>query len=252
MVVLKRGDCNYKVDYVPGKWHLGVYDMFGSPIYHPLKRGFDYFYGLPLSLAPDSGDEGQHIFLLLFPNFTRDFVVSGSVVLLTLIFLLRMRLVKLRSFICIVFFVTILYLYIFICIYCLWLSTSVLMKDFDTLEMPARLVGLTERFAREGVEFIQNQTTAGNPFLLFMSWGHTHAFLAPSQKFAGRTRHGRYGDCVEEMDWGIGMILKALDDTNSRDNTLVYFTSDHGGSSFDIGPKGEMDGGYNGIYRGNI
>lgn len=234
-----------------GKWHLGVYNMFGSPIYHPLNRGFDYFYGLPFSLAPDSGDEGQKIFLLLFPNLTRDLVVSASVILFTLIFLLRVRLIKLRTFVCLVSCVIILYAYIYISVYCLWLSTSVLMKNFDTIEMPARLVGLTERFAREGVEFIQNQTTSGKPFLLFMSWGHTHTFLAPSQKFAGRTRHGRYGDSVEEMDWGIGMILKALDDTKSRDNTLVYFTSDHGGSSFDIGPKGEMDGGYNGIYRGS-
>ena len=132
------------------------------------------------------------------------------------------------------------------------LSTAVLMKNFETLEMPARMVGLTERFAREGAEFINNQTTSGQPFLIFVSWGHTHTFLAPNQKFAGRTRHGRYGDCVEEMDWGIGMILKALDDTKTRDNTLVYFTSDHGGSLFDFGPKGQVDGGYNGVYRGKM
>ena len=238
------------VTFIPGKWHLGLYDMIGNPIYHPLNRGFDYFYGLPFSLAPDSGDEGQKIMIMVFPNLTRDLVVSLTVISITLYVLLRIRLVKLRTLMCIAFFVTIIYLYIYISFYCYWLSSSVLMKNFETLEMPVRVVGLTERFAREGVEFIHNQTTAGQPFLLFMSWGHTHTFLAPSQKFAGRTRHGRYGDCVEEMDWGIGMVLQALEDTKSRDNTLVYFTSDHGGSLFEFGPKGEVDGGYNGIYRG--
>ena len=124
------------------------------------------------------------------------------------------------------------------------------MKNFDTVEMPVRLVGLTERFAREGVEFITNQTRSNNPFLLFVSWGHTHTFLAPNRKFAGHSRHNRYGDCVEELDWGTGIVLKALDDAGVRDNTLVYFTSDHGGSTFDVGANGQNDGGYNGIYRG--
>ena len=124
------------------------------------------------------------------------------------------------------------------------------MKNFEIVEMPLRLVGLTERFAREGVEFIKNQTLSNSPFLLFVSWGHTHTFLAPNRKFAGHSHHGRYGDCVEELDWGTGLVLKALDDAGVRDDTLVYFTSDHGGSLFDFGAKGQNDGGYNGIYRG--
>ena len=49
------------------------------------------------------------------------------------------------------------------------------------------------------------------------------------------------------MDWGLGMDLDALDATGARENTLVYFASDHGGALFDFGPKGQVDGGYNGI-----
>ena len=233
-----------------GKWHQGVYDLYGNPIYHPMNRGFDYFYGIPLSLTSDNGDEGQYTFLMLFPNLTRDLLVTIGVILLTFVVLLRANIIKFRAFICLIFLLVIGFMYIYIMVYCMYLSSGVLMKKFETIEMPVRMVGLTERFAREGVEFIKNQTTSVEPFLLFMSWGHTHTFLAPSQNFAGRTRHGRYGDCVEEMDWGIGMILSALDDTDARDNTLVYFTSDHGGSLFDFGPKGQVDGGYNWIYRG--
>ena len=102
------------VTFIPGKWHLGLYDMIGNPIYHPLNRGFDYFYGLPFSLAPDSGDEGQKIMIRVFPNLTRDLVASLSVISITLYVLLRIRLVKLRTFMCLAFFVTIIYLYIYI------------------------------------------------------------------------------------------------------------------------------------------
>ena len=235
----------------PGKWHQGLYDMLRNPVYHPNNRGFDYFYGLPLSLSVDQGDEGLGTFTLMFPNLTRNLIGTICVTLFTLVFLLMISQIRLRTFVILLIISAIFFLYWYINFYySIFLSSGVLMKNFDTVEMPVRLVGLTERFAREGVEFITNQTRSNNPFLLFVSWGHTHTFLAPNRKFAGHSRHNRYGDCVEELDWGTGLVLKALDDAGVRDNTLVYFTSDHGGSTFDVGANGQNDGGYNGIYRG--
>ena len=233
-----------------GKWHLGLYDFQGNPVHHPRSRGFDYYYGLPLSMIVDLGDEGQLTIELVLPNITRKLITVLSASICTLILLFSMNLIRLRTCVFLLILLAFVFLYMYINLYCLTWSAGVLMKDFETVEMPIRLVGLTERFAREGAEFIRNQSDSGNPFLLFMSWGHTHTFLAPSRQFAGRTIHGRYGDSVEELDWGTGIILEALDDVGAHNNTLVYFTSDHGGSFFDFGAKGEVDGGYNGIYRG--
>ena len=224
--------------------------MYGKPVYHPLNRGFDYYYGLPLSISVDNGDTGLKIINIIFPTIRPKLIVSSVVILVALMCLFLVGLVKLRTFIFLTAFTAMFYAYIYIYFFAMHYTTGVLMKNFETIEMPIRLVGLTQRFALEGVEFIKNQTALEQPFLLFVSWGHTHTFLAPSRRFAGQSRHGLYGDCVEEMDWGIGVVLQALDDTGSRDNTLVYFTSDHGGSLFDFGPSGEMEGGYNGIYRG--
>ncbi len=39
---------------------------------------------------------------------------------------------------------------------------------------------------------------------------------------------GLYGDVVEEIDWGVGQILKTLKDEGIDKNTLVVFTSDNG------------------------
>jgi len=45
---------------------------------------------------------------------------------------------------------------------------------------------------------------ADNPFLLFFSLAHIHTPLFKTPAFAGKSRHGRYGDNLEEMDWIIG------------------------------------------------
>ena len=118
------------------------------------------------------------------------------------------------------------------------------------MEQPIRLKGLTDRLVTESIDFLEARTKDQNPFLLHVSWVHMHTFLDPGRKFAGSTRHGRYGDCVEELDWGTGKILKALDRLGLRDNTLVYFTSDQGGHLEERGMHGEIDGGFNGIYKG--
>jgi steryl-sulfatase len=77
-----------------------------------------------------------------------------------------------------------------------------------------------------------------------------HTYLATSGEFAKTTRHGRYGDAVEELDWGIGELTKTLDRLGFLNNTLIYFTSDNGGHLEEVNHKGELEGGYNGIYRG--
>ena len=189
---------------------------------------------------------------LVAPNMTQNLIIMTVVCLATLTFLLRKDIMSLFVFLILLLLFAFFVVYVYIFFYRLDISGCVLMKNYDVIEMPVRLVGLTERFAREGIEFMKNQTVSGNPFLLMMSWGHTHTFLAPSEKFSGRTRQGRYGDCVEELDWGIGLILQALEDIDEQNNTLVYFSSDQGGSLFELGPKGQVDGGYNGIYRGEF
>lgn len=45
---------------------------------------------------------------------------------------------------------------------------------------------------------------ADRPFLLFFSLAHIHTPLFKSPAFTGKSRHGRYGDNLEEVDWIIG------------------------------------------------
>lgn len=42
------------------------------------------------------------------------------------------------------------------------------------------------------------------PFLLFLSLAHVHTPLFVSEGFTGKSKHGLYGDNVEEVDWMVG------------------------------------------------
>ena len=49
-----------------------------------------------------------------------------------------------------------------------------------------------------------------------------------------------------QLDAGVGKILDAVREAGAEANTMVYFTSDHGGDEPQIGDQG----GYNGLFRG--
>ncbi|XP_069731815.1 arylsulfatase D-like isoform X2 [Phaenicophaeus curvirostris] len=69
------------------------------------------------------------------------------------------------------------------------------------------------------------------------------------EKFLGRSRHGLYGDNVEEMDWMVGRLLDVIEKEGLKNNTFIYFASDHGGSL--EAHRGNVQlGGWNGIYKG--
>jgi steryl-sulfatase len=44
--------------------------------------------------------------------------------------------------------------------------------------------------------------------------------------------------------------LNVLDELGLANDTLVYFTSDHGAHVEEVTTKGEIQGGSNGIYKG--
>ena len=65
-------------------------------------------------------------------------------------------------------------------------------------------------------------------------------------RLVGSSEHGEYGDAVTEVDQGVGRIIAAIREVGQESNTLVYFTSDHGGDQPQLGNRG----GFNGVFRG--
>ncbi|HUU10423.1 MAG TPA: sulfatase [Phycisphaerae bacterium] len=101
-----------------------------------------------------------------------------------------------------------------------------LMRNGTVVEHPARQDTLTRRYTEEAVRFIRAQ--ADRPFFLYLAHTMPHIPIHASSTFLGKSPRGLYGDVIEEIDWGVGEILKALDETGADEHTLVVFTSDNG------------------------
>jgi arylsulfatase A-like enzyme len=85
---------------------------------------------------------------------------------------------------------------------------------------------LTTWYTEHAVDFIQRNRS--NPFLLYVPHSMPHVPLFVSDKFAGKSGAGLYGDVMMEIDWSVGQIMNALKSAGAEDNTFVLFTSDNG------------------------
>ena len=85
---------------------------------------------------------------------------------------------------------------------------------------------LTTWLTARAVDFINRNRE--NPFFLYVPHPQPHVPLYVSDRFAGSTERGIYGDVIAEIDWSVGEILNAIDTNGLGEDTLVMFTSDNG------------------------
>lgn len=108
-------------------------------------------------------------------------------------------------------------------------SSCLLYRNDTIIEQPVNLVNLTLRNTNEAVEFMEGAIlTERKPFLLLMSYIKVHTALFTLPENVGRSRHGAYGDNVEELDWSVGRLLQTLKELNVDNDTIVLFASDNG------------------------
>ncbi len=87
-------------------------------------------------------------------------------------------------------------------------------------------------FTNEATEIINNHkklpANSKQPLLLYLAYPAPHTPWLPSKEFVGKSGAGQYGDFAMMVDAEIGRVLKALDEANMADDTLLIFTSDNG------------------------
>ena len=162
-----------------GKWHLGEFPVY--PQFHPLRHGFDRFFGVP------------------FSNDMKDFALYDD-----------------------------------------WQCLS---PDFTQMDQ------LTGLYTREALSFIRD--CGDQPFFLYFAHTYPHQPLFASERFEGKSKGGRYGDTIEEIDWSVGELMNLLEERHLTEKTLVVFTSDNGpwynGST--AGLRGRKGQSYEGGFR---
>lgn len=137
--------------FMIGKWHLGT-----EPEFHPLKHGFDSYYGMP--------DNVGHSPVLY----------DGE------------------------------------------------KKIFDKTPLDQ----LTALYTKRAIQHFKKQ--GDKPFFLYFAHNYPHTPYKAGKNFRGSSRDGVRGDVMQELDWGLGEMMKALKEEGLADNTIVIFTSDNG------------------------
>lgn len=115
---------------------------------------------------------------------------------------------------------------------------------------------VTDLVAREAVQWIESR--GDRPFLLYVPFPAVHLPIKEPQEWLDRVPVEVTGDvprqyaaCVMHLDDAVGQIVAALDRTGRRQETLVVFTSDNGGSwaenndtkyAGDVYPAGKLPG----------
>lgn len=146
-----------------GKWHLGTAAKF-----HPLRNGFDEFWGIPYS-----NDNSKY-----HPSLAAEMPPLP-----------------------------------------LYEDEKVVQTDPDQSQF-------TRRITEKSVSFIRRHQK--QPFFLYVPHIMPHVPIFASERFKGKSPHGLYADVVEELDWSVGMILAAVEQSGMDERTLILFFSDNG------------------------
>jgi arylsulfatase A len=106
-----------------------------------------------------------------------------------------------------------------------------LIQDSKVIEAPTEAQLLTKRLTEASVEFIRSNRE--KPFfLLFSETGPgSRRECFPGPDFEGKSANGLYGDAIEELDWSMGEVMKAIEENGLTQNTLVVWTTDNGAVS---------------------
>lgn len=93
-----------------------------------------------------------------------------------------------------------------------------------------QLKDVLPRFTYEAVSVIREHAnnTPKQPLMLYLAYPAPHTPWLPSERFAGRSKAGMYGDFTVMVDAMIGRVLRALEDSDMAESTLLVFSSDNG------------------------
>lgn len=223
-------DCLRRAGYATaliGKWHLG-----GTAAYHPLRRGFDEFFGFL--------HEGHYYVPAPWQNVTtmlrREALPGGN---------------KGRWFSA---------------------DRSLIYSTHMGYDEPAydannpilrngqpviERAYLTDAFTREATSFIRR--TRDQPFFLLLAYNAVHSPLQAAEEYMDRFAHIEdihrrvFAAMLGNMDDSVGAVLEVLRQEELEKRTIVFFLSDNGGPTRELtSSNAPLRGEKGSVYEGGI
>jgi arylsulfatase len=108
--------------------------------------------------------------------------------------------------------------------------------------------------AERGIEFMNRNVKNGKPFFFYYPMTQVHFPTLPHPDFAGTTGAGDIGDAMADVDYNVGLILRAIKKLGIENKTMVIWCTDNGAEMRRPwrGSAGPWRGYYNSAMEGGI
>jgi arylsulfatase len=91
-----------------------------------------------------------------------------------------------------------------------------------------RMETIDDETSAAAIDFIQRQARANTPFFCWFNSTRMHLYTHVRPSMLGQSGISEYFDGMIEHDGHVGQLLKALDDLNIANDTVVVYTTDNG------------------------
>ncbi|MHC4401124.1 MAG: sulfatase-like hydrolase/transferase [Planctomycetota bacterium] len=208
-----------------GKWHLG-----GTARYHPLRRGFDEFFGFlhegHFYVPPPYRGVTTMLRRKTLPGGGQGRLTDGP-----LIYSTHMGHDEPP-----------------------YDADNPILRGGQPVEEPAYL---TDALTREAVDFIERHRN--RPFFLYLAYNAVHSPLQGADRYMRRFAriedvHRRiFAAMLSNLDDSVGAVLEKLRSEGLEEHTLVFFLSDNGGPTRELTSSNlPLRGGKGDVYEGGI
>lgn len=119
----------------------------------------------------------------------------------------------------------------------------------------------TDIFTQWSIDYIDKQKKSKNPFFLYLAYNAPHFPVQPTEEWLAKVkkrepeiseRRAKLVALIEQLDDGIGKVIRSLKENGLYENTLIVFLSDNGGHLEDGANNGNYRDGKESVYEGGI
>ncbi len=119
----------------------------------------------------------------------------------------------------------------------------------------------TDLFTDWTIDYLNKRKEEDQPFFLYLAYNAPHFPIQPPHEWLDKVKkrepnisekRAKNVAFIEHLDFNIGRVMHALEETGLDENTLVVFTSDNGGALRYAQSNGLLRGGKQDMYEGGI
>ena len=133
------------------------------------------------------------------------------------------------------------------------------MRDNETAINPKGHA--TDIFTDWTIDYLKERQVIEQPFFLYLAYNAPHFPIQPPPEWLDKVqqreknideKRAKNVAFIEHLDFNVGRVMKALEETGLDDNTLVVFTSDNGGALRYAQSNSPLRGSKQQMYEGGI